>query len=221
MKKIKGIIFDMDGVIFDTERISCRFWQKKLKEHGMDMTEDMYTEIMGRNRVGIIKGLESMFNRPEIDFYKLSDEKVAQMGEFLDTGRIPVLPGVFEIIDYLDKNGYKKSIATSTRRVKAESRLKKENLFDHFDSIMYGDDVKISKPNPEIFLKTAEKMELNPSEILILEDSPSGIEAAYNGGFRCINVVDMKKPTDEMKSRTIAICDNLFDVIEWLEKNNI
>lgn len=221
MKKIKGIIFDMDGVIFDTERISCRFWQKKLKEHGMDMTEDMYTEIMGRNRVGIIKGLESMFNRPEIDFYKLSDEKVAQMGEFLDTGRIPVLPGVFEIIDYLDKNGYKKSIATSTRRVKAESRLKKENLFDHFDSVMYGDDVKISKPNPEIFLKTAEKMELNPSEILILEDSPSGIEAAYNGGFRCINVVDMKKPTDEMKSRTIAICDNLFDVIEWLEKNNI
>lgn len=221
MKKIKGIIFDMDGVIFDTERISCRFWQKKLKEHGMDMTEDMYTEIMGRNRVGIIKGLESMFNRPEIDFYKLSDEKVAEMGEFLDTGRIPVLPGVFEIIDYLDKNGYKKSIATSTRRVKAESRLKKENLFDHFDSIMYGDDVKISKPNPEIFLKTAEKMELNPSEILILEDSPSGIEAAHNGGFRCINVVDMKKPTEEMKSKTIAICDNLFDVIDWLEKNNI
>lgn len=220
MKDIKGIIFDMDGVIFDTERISCSFWQKKLKEHDMDMTEEMYTEIMGRNREGIIKGLESMFNRPEIDFYKLSDEKVVEMGQFLDSGRIPVLPGVFEIIDYLDKNGYKKAIATSTRRVKAEQRLKKEHILEHFDGIMYGDEVKISKPNPEIFMKAAEKLGLEPSEILILEDSPSGIEAAYNGGFRCINVVDMKNPTDEMKERTVAICDNLFEVIDWLEENN-
>lgn len=220
MKNIKGVIFDMDGVIFDTERMSSRFWQKTMAKYGYEINDEIYAEVMGRDREGIVKALEGIYKNPKIDFKSIAEEKTDAMVEELDKNPIPKLLGVDEILLFLKENNYKIAVATSTRKIRAEKRLKKEGLYDYFDAFMYGDDVNRSKPNPEIFLRAAEKLGLDPKNCLILEDSPSGIEAAYNGGFSCINVVDMKKPTEKMKSETIEICDNLFEVIEWLKHNN-
>ncbi|WP_101772553.1 HAD family hydrolase [Peptostreptococcus faecalis] len=220
MSNIKGVIFDMDGVIFDTESMSSDFWRKTMAKYGHEMNDEIYSEVMGRNKEGVIEGLESIYKDPSIDFRKISEEKTAAMVEQLDKNPIPTLPGIYEIIEYLKLKGYKMGVATSTRKFRAEKRLKKENIYDHMHAFMYGDEVEKSKPHPEIFLKTAQMLNLEPGECLVLEDSPSGIEAAYNGGFKCINVVDMKKPTEQMKKRTIAICDDLFEVIDWLEENN-
>lgn len=220
MKKIKGVIFDVDGVIFDTESMSAEFWKKTLKKYGIDMEKSVYSEIMGRNKAGIVEKFEEFYSQSNLDFWKLSDEKTEAMVNQLDNNPIPIMPGVFEILDYLKEKGYKLGVASSTRADRSIKRLKKENLYDYFEAFMFGDQVKESKPNPEIFLKTAEKLGIKPEECLILEDSPSGIEAAFKGGFNCINVVDQKQPDEEMKSRTIAICYNLKEVIDWLEKNN-
>ena len=220
MNKIKGIIFDVDGVIFDTERISSEFWIKTMKKHGHHMDHEIYSQIMGRNSEGIISGLEEIYKDPNIDFRAISKEKVDDMVEYLDSGDIPVKTGVFEIIDYLEKNGYKRAVATSTRKKRAKRRLEKEGIYKHMNAFMYGDEVIHSKPDPEIFLMAAKKIGLKPEECLVIEDSPAGVEAAIKGGFLCINVVDMKQPTEYIKKNTAAVCDDLFGVIEWLEKNN-
>lgn len=221
MRKIKGVIFDVDGVIFDTERISAEFWDKTMRKYGYTMGVKTYANVMGRDRAGVIAGLEEAYNYdPKLDFGALSTEKTADMVEALDSGRIPVKEGVFEIIDYLEKNGYKKAVATSTRKSRAKKRLEKEHIYEHMDAFMYGDEVKESKPNPEIFLKAAEKINLKPEECLVIEDSPAGIEAARAGGFLCINVVDLKEPTDEMIAHSLARYNSLLEVIDWLEENN-
>lgn len=219
MKDIKGIIFDVDGVIFDTERMSSKFWKKTMDRYGLEMNDEIYTEVMGRNVDGIISGLEEIYGKDTLDFRKVASEKTAEMVEELDSKPIPILPGVFEILDYLKLKGYKLAVATSTRKERAEKRLKKEDIYDYIDEFMYGDQVEHSKPNPEIFLKVAEKLNLQPSECLVLEDSPAGVEAAYRGGFRCIHVVDMKKTTEEMKKQIIASCENLHEVKKWIELN--
>lgn len=220
MKKIKGVIFDVDGVIFDTERMSSAFWAKTMAKYGYKMDDSIYTQVMGRNRAGLIAGLEEIYQDPSIDFDSISTEKTAAMVAELDANPIPVLPGVYEIVDYLEKNEYKRAIATSTREERSVSRLKRTNLYDRFQGYMYGDWVEHSKPNPEIFLKAAEQLGLKPEECLVLEDSPSGVEAAYNGGFPCINVVDFKEPTEAMIKHSIARCRGLLEVIDWLEENN-
>ena len=142
------------------------------------------------------------------------------MVESLDSGRIPVKEGVFEIIKYLEDNGYKRAVATSTRKSRAKQRLEKEHIYEHFQAFMYGDEVTHSKPNPEIFLKAAEKINLKPEECLVIEDSPSGVKAAYDGGFKCINVWDIKEPTEEMLNQTETVCNSLLGVIDWLKENN-
>ncbi len=220
MKKIKAVIFDVDGVIFDTERMSSRFWIATMKKYGHKMTDETYKKVMGRNFDGVIDGLEKIYNDPDIDFRSIAVEKREAMINELDSNRIPVLPGVFEIFEYLKEKGYKIGIATSTGRNLAEKRLKKENIYAYIDEFMFGDEVENSKPNPEIFLKVASKLNLRPEECLVLEDSPSGIKAAFSGGFKCINVVDFKEPTKEMINQSDGICNNLFEVIDWLEKNN-
>ncbi len=220
MNKIKGIIFDVDGVIFDTERMSSDFWTKTMKKYGYEMGDAEYSQVMGRNRAGIIEGLEKIYAGSGLDFESLANEKTEAMVAQLDAYPIPILPGVFEIIDYIDKRGYKKGIATSTRKIRAENRLKKEHVYEHFDAYMYGDEVVDSKPNPEIFLKVADKLGLSPKECLVLEDSPSGVEAAYRGGFRCINIVGIKEPTQDMIDHTEARLNSLLELIDWLECND-
>lgn len=220
MNNIKAIIFDVDGVIFDTERMSARYWVATMSKYGYEMTEDTYKKVMGRNFEGIVSGLQEIYNNPEIDFRTIALEKRESMVEELDKNRIPVLPGVYQLLDFLKENEYKIGIATSTRKERAKERLIKEDIFKYVDSDMYGDEVKNSKPSPEIFLKVAEKLNLKPSQCLVIEDSPSGLKAARDGGFISVNVVDFKEPDEEMKKNTDFVFNDLFEVISWLNKNN-
>ncbi len=109
------------------------------------------------------------------------------------------------------------AVATSTKRERAVKRLAKANLKDCFDAIVCGDDVVNSKPNPEIFLKAAKKINVNPKNCIVIEDSPMGVEAAYNGGIRCINVPDLKEPDEQIKSQSHKILENLLEVREYLK----
>ncbi|HGL5935975.1 TPA: HAD family hydrolase, partial [Clostridioides difficile] len=107
-----------------------------------------------------------------------------------------------------------------TKRERAVKRLAKANLKDYFDAIVCGDDVVNSKPNPEIFLKAAKKINVNPKNCIVIEDSPMGVEAAYNGGIRCINVPDLKEPDEQIKSQSHKILENLLEVREYLKSLN-
>ncbi|EQF38456.1 haloacid dehalogenase-like hydrolase family protein [Clostridioides difficile CD169] len=133
MQKVEGIIFDMDGVLFDSERISLEFWMETFEKYGYTMTKEIYTSVMGRNRKGIIEGLTDIYDSsvPIIDLY---DEKTKNMIEFMERKGAPIKLGVNELISFLKENGYKMAVATSTKRERAVKRLAKANLKDYFDA---------------------------------------------------------------------------------------
>lgn len=217
MKDVKGVIFDMDGVILDTETLSLMFWDKVLKSHGIEMDREKHILLMGKNSEETVKCLKEIYGEyvPIKDYYL---EKGQAVIDYLEENKPGVKKGFESLLKYLIENGYKSAIATSTARWKMANRMKFLHFDEMVDCVICGDEVNKSKPNPEIFLKAAEKLGLTPEECIVIEDSKSGVEAAYNGGFRCIMVPDYKKPDEEMKEMVFKVMDSLEDVEEWLKK---
>lgn len=219
MKDVKGVIFDMDGVIIDTESLSLVFWEKILKKHGIQMDREAQISLMGKGRDDTIEGLKEAYGRelPMEDYYM---EKGQAVIDYLEENKPGVKKGFESLLKYLIENGYKTAIATSTVRWKMKNRMKFLHFDEMVDDVVCGDEVKKSKPNPnpEIFLKAAQKLNLNPEECIVIEDSKAGVEAAYKGGFRCIMVPDFVKPDDDLKKKTLKIVDSLEEVEEWLKK---
>lgn len=131
---------------------------------------------------------------------------------------MPLKEGVNELIDYLKENDYKIALATSSDREKAEYLLELVKIKDKFDYIICGNDIVNSKPNPEIFLKAAENLKVEPKECIVIEDSKFGVKAAVNAGMKAINVPDMKMPDSEVKSMAFKIFNNLLEVKEYISK---
>ncbi|MGL5694673.1 MAG: HAD family hydrolase [Peptostreptococcaceae bacterium] len=217
MGDIKGIIFDMDGVLIDTEKISYKFWVKAFEKFGYEYTMDTHSSIIGRNNESIRNVLSNSFGEdfPLDDIYKHRSEG---MIKHLEEEGTPIKLGVCELLDFLQENDYKIAVATSTNRERALQRLESVGINGRFDAMVCGDEVENSKPNPEIFLKAADKLGLSPKECIVIEDSPAGVEAGYNGGMKVINVPDMKEPDDEIIKNTIAICENLLKVRDYLKE---
>lgn len=217
MEKIEGVIFDMDGILFDTERISFSIWKKILKKYGYVINKDEYVSFMGKNRQTANKLFIKKYGE-DFPIKKIRDEKDIDMLKFINENGVPIKPGVYELLDFLGENGYKVALATATCRERAIHLLDKAGIVDKFKTIICGDDVIKSKPNPEIFLKAAENLEADPQKCIVLEDSPAGIEAAYNGGMMGINVPDLKEPDDETERLAYKICESLLDVKAYLLK---
>ncbi|WP_300279715.1 HAD family hydrolase [Peptacetobacter sp.] len=219
MKNIKGVIFDMDGVILDTESLSLIFWEKIFKKHNIEIKRDAQILLMGKGKDDTIKGLKEIYGKelPMEEYYK---EKGQAVIDYLEENKPGVKKGFESLLKYLLEHNYKTAIATSTVRWKMKNRMKFLHFDDMVGAVICGDEVKETKPNPEIFLKAAEKLNLSPKECLVIEDSKAGVEAAYNGGFKCIMVPDFKKPDEELREKAYKIMDSLEDV-EYLLKNSI
>ena len=216
MGKIKGIIFDMDGVLVDTERISFKFWEKSFEKYGYKYSMDTHLSLIGRNNNSIRNILGETFGT-EFPLDEICNYKSESMIKYLLEEGTPLKIGVFELLDFLRKSNYKIAVATSTYKERAIQRLESVGIKEKFDDMVCGDEIEYSKPNPEIFLKAAEKLGLKPEECIVIEDSPAGVEAGYKGGMTVINVPDMKTPDEEMKKYSSLICNNLLDVKEYLE----
>ncbi|SCI15921.1 MULTISPECIES: HAD family hydrolase [unclassified Romboutsia] len=217
MENIKGIIFDMDGVLIDTEKISFECWVKAFKKYGYNYNMDVHTSIIGRNNESIrnVLGQTYGIEFPLDDIYEC---RTKYMNEYLELNGTPSKLGVHELLRFLKENEYKIALATSTNRKRAIKRLESAGIENVFDGIICGDEVENSKPNPEIFLKAAKKLGLRPEECMVVEDSPAGIEAGYNGGMTVIHVPDMIEPSEEMKMKSSYIFENLFMVKQYLEE---
>ena len=218
MKKIEGIIFDMDGTLFDTERVSFKIWQQVMRKHGYSMSKEVYISLMGRKRNDANKILLKLYGE-DFPLEKIRAEKEVDMLKFIEEKGVPVKEGAFELLDFLVENRYKVALATSTCRERALSLLKMVGITDRFSVIICGDDVVNSKPDPEIFLKAAEGMKAAPQNCVVIEDSPAGIKAACNGEMISINVTDLKEPDEEMRRLSNKIYSNLLEVKDYLLRN--
>ena len=216
MKNIKAVIFDMDGVLIDTERISFSAFREVLRGYNYEMTEAFYLTMIGRN----IKSIkELMINEygSEFPFEEVYEKKVKIAVDTIERDGVIVKPGVHEIINYLRDNNFKIAVATSTRRQRAHYLLEEIQIKDKVDYIICGDQVENSKPDPEIFLKAAKGLHIPPENCMVIEDSDAGILAASRAGMIGINVPDMKKPDEKMKNTAYKICNSLLEVKMYLE----
>ena len=214
MKK-HTIIFDMDGVIFDTERIYRDIWIEIYARHGYTMTNDIYKTLIGRDRKSIIDILKKRYGE-NYKGMEIFDECDYNLKKVIDDGKVPLKYGALEIFKYLKNNNYKMAIATSSPKTKLEMQLKIHALEDIFDAIICADDVTKSKPDPEIFLVAAKKLNSEPCDCIVIEDSPAGIKAAFNAGMTAIHVEDLVEADDDIKNYSEKQFKNLIQVMEYL-----
>lgn len=213
MKNVNGIIFDMDGVLIDTERISFNSFKEVFKSYDYEIDEEFYLKLIGHNVKSIKKIMINNYG-DDFPFDEIYEKKVKLSVDTIERDGVIVKKGVHELIDYLKDNNYKIAVATSTRRERAHHLLNEIGILDKIDYIICGDQVTNSKPDPEIFLKAASGINVLPKNCMVIEDSEAGIIAAHNAEIRSINVPDMIKPNDNMKNLSFKICDNLLKVKE-------
>ncbi|MBO5561438.1 MAG: HAD family phosphatase [Firmicutes bacterium] len=214
---IKAIIFDMDGVIFDSERLILDCWIKVAKKYGIDDIEQTCRACIGINR----QATEATFYRrygENFDYDKYRHEAADMFFASLENGILPIKTGVRELLDFIEKSNIPAAIASSTKAEIVTRELRDAGLLDHFYGIVGGDMVQNSKPAPDIFLLAAEKLGVKPEECLVIEDSHNGIRAAANANMHSIMVPDLLPPTDEMRELSDKVLDTLLDVKEYIRK---
>ena len=214
---MKAVIFDMDGLMIDSERASYECYKKYMNNLGMDMTVEFYKTLLGQT-VAICKEKflrEYGENFPYEECVKTMHKMLNQ--QFVTEG-VPIKKGLIELLKYLKENNFKTMVATSSARNRVDIILNQAGVMKYFDDTICGDEVKNGKPNPEVFLKACDKLKINPNEALVLEDSEAGIQAAFGGGIDVVCVPDMKYPDEKYQKMSKAICKDLFDVKTYIEE---
>ena len=207
---IHAVVFDMDGVLIDSECLYRKFAFQTARELGFTIPEKLHLATIGLTRSAgeelVRAGLGETF--PYEEFVRIWRSRVtaAMMAH------VPLKPGVREFLETLDQLEVPSGVATSSSAEAAEHHLARADLISHFSAIVSGDDVDHSKPHPEPFLLAAERLEVEPENCLALEDSYNGIRAAHAAGMQAIMVPDLLPPTDEMKRLAIAIVDDLHTI---------
>ncbi len=211
----KTVIFDMDGVLFDTEKIYLDVWTKVFKKYGYSMTKEIYCKVIATGRENVKKVFKEEFgeNIPIEEMYK---EKDKALEEELKK-KIPIKDGAYELLRYLKNEKYKLALATSASKERMEKQLNQSNFRKVFDEVVCRDDVKKTKPNPEIFLKAANKLNVSPEECIVIEDSSAGVEAAYKGNMTPIHVVDLKGADEKIKRYSYRSFNNLYEIKNYFK----
>ena len=219
---IKAVVFDMDGTLFDTERIYQIAWRITALEFGMaeERIGGMIEALTGRNT----HDSRAYFEKHLADVSDY-DTFIGRRGAHYDAqieaiGGIPFKPGVHELMQYLKQNGIKIALATATRKERTLDNLQKTGLYDCFDVIVTGDMVTNGKPHPETFLTAAELLGFDPKECMGVEDSFNGIQSVSAAGLLTVMVPDVKQPTPEIAALLDYRCENLLEICDILENLN-
>lgn len=214
---IKAIIFDMDGVIFDTERLALEGWLNSSKAIGYEISQDIILRTRGLNAEKTKEFLQGFF-RTEEDYNNCRTNKQEYIMNYISKNGIPKKEGLIELLNFLQIENYKIAIATSTGRDITLYYLRCAGLLEYFDQIICGDEVFKGKPEPEIYIKAANKLGISPENCMVLEDSQYGITSAYRAHMKPVMIPDLGVITDcKTKALLYAEVNSLADVIDMLE----
>jgi HAD superfamily hydrolase (TIGR01509 family) len=215
--EIELIIFDMDGLMFDTEKISYIAWNEAAKQYNYQISRDLFEKTVGTD-INKTKEIYIKHFGDRFPFDLIRSERAKISDEIIKTNGVPIKKGFCELMKHLNNGKIKKAVATSTSRKRALNLLSLVQIDGFFDYILCGDEIKNCKPNPEIFLKVADKLKCTPKKCLVLEDSEIGIIAAYQAGMIPIMVPDLKEPSKEIQSFIFSRMNSLLDVKSFLEE---
>lgn len=210
---IKAVLFDMDGLLLDTEKLLVRFWQEAASEAGFNMTREIALNIRSMHRSFAVPYLKSVLG-DNFDYAKTRARRMELMSDYLAENGLELKKGAKELLTYLNENNIPAAVVTATDSERAEKYLKETGIFGYFERIISATMVKEGKPKPDIYLYAAEQLGLEPYECAALEDSPNGVKSAASAGCRTIMVPDLTEPDEELSGIIAARANSLEDVVE-------
>ncbi len=209
---LKLVIFDMDGLMFDTEAVMFRAFMEVTGEMGFKATREQYVSLIGLGPEEDFIKYKEWFG-PEVDsraLYRLGGERKL---EILDREGIPVKKGLYELLTELDRLGIMKAVASSSGKKVVIDNLERAGIADRFDYLLSAEEIERGKPFPDIFLNVCRKLDVKPCEALVLEDSLFGVQASLNGGIPVIQIPDMLELPEYERGQCLAVKDSLDEVI--------
>ena len=216
----KCILFDIDGLMVDSEKLTFTLIREILREHGFDLSLDFYRKTIGRNQKIGAQLFTDAF--PGIDGQRdVYDVFEGRYEASVREGRLEPKPGLFELLDELDRRNIRRAVASSNVERVVMANLKSIGVLSRLDAIVYDGLVQRVKPFPDLFLKAAELLDAQPEECLVLEDSTAGVQAACAAHIPVIVIPDLIPPTEETLKICLARMDSLLDVRDYIVSNDI
>lgn len=218
--EIKAVLFDMDGLMVDTESLSTEAFINSAKVQGYNMTKEETLKVLGFTKANIYQFWIDYFQGTNVDGKKLVDDHYEYIENVLYTVGPEKMPYVEELLKYLRENNYKIAVASSSDTADIKNNLEKTKLEKYIDEIASGAEVENGKPAPDVFLLAAKRLGVDPKDCLILEDSKAGIKAGKASGAMVFMVPDMFTVDKECEDTADRILTNLGEVIGILEGKN-
>jgi HAD superfamily hydrolase (TIGR01509 family) len=214
----KAVIFDMDGLMYDSERLAREAYRTIEVRHGFELPDSLLDSVMGFVCSEVKRRLQEYFDAEGIsadarDIYRERNDLIMEM--VYENG-VPEKPGLRELIEYAHSADKKLAVASAASPGRVDVFLKKSGLSESFDVVVNGGDVRNGKPDPEIFLTAADRLGLAPEECLVLEDSNNGVLAAAAAGIPVIVIPDRTEPSGEAQRLAAAVLPSLTNVMIWL-----
>lgn len=211
LEQVDAFVFDMDGVIFDSERGCLNVWRTIAEENKLPDIETVFKQCIGTTNVATRQILMDAYGR-DFDVDRFTQQASKRFHERFDDGRLPILPGAESLLIKLNELGVPVGLASSTREASVRRELTDAGLIKYFKNITCGDMLKVSKPEPDIYLLACRNLCVEPSRAVAVEDSFNGIRSAYRAGMVPVMVPDLIPADEEMRQLSFEIYDSLYEV---------
>lgn len=217
---IKAVIFDMDGLMIDTEKLLVKYWLEAAHDYGYDLKREHILGIRSLAAKYAIPKLQAEIGK-DFDYYKVRTLRIQLMNQHINTYGLDEKPGLGELLDYLKEHKYLTAVATATDPERTKQYLGSLDRLKYFDQIVCASMVQNGKPAPDIYLEAAARLHVHPSECMALEDSPNGILSAYRAGMYPVMIPDLSEPDEDTKKLLYECTDHLSKVIKLLENRKL
>lgn len=211
------VIFDMDGTLLDTERISVDAWQAANRKFGYEIPADFIISYFGTTRDKIDQLYRDTYG-PDFPIEQIRAERMELGRQYFLEHPVPVKPGAAELLQHLRERNVVTALASSTFHTQVEEQLRRAGLRDLLDIVVGGDMVSRSKPEPDIFLLALEKANARAAYSLVVEDTENGARAGIAAGCPTVIVPDLRQPGQEVRDRLFACCPSLLDLIPLVDQ---
>lgn len=208
------VVFDMDGILFDTERLCQDSWLAVAEEKGLPGMAEIFPQCIGLNANDSRRIVMNAYGE-DFDYEGFREQASVWFWDYIEKNGLPMKPGVRELLDWLKENGWTVGLASSTRRSSVLNHLEQVGIRGYFSTVITGDMVEHSKPQPDIYLMACRELGADPEETYAIEDSPNGIRSAHAAGMTPLMVPDMIAPDEEMRRLSSCIFKDLFEVLEY------
>lgn len=205
-----GVIFDMDGLMFDTERLGLEGWKKAGRILGYPIGEEMVARIRGCNRTDAERLFKEQYGE-SFDYGKGREIRLQYAAREIEEKGLPVKPGLYALLEFLDNRGIPMAVATACDRERAQGYLEAAGIRNYFKAVVCGDEIGHAKPWPDIFIRAAERLGTECEYTVVFEDSPNGIEAACRAGCIPVMVPDLTVPDDNLRKKCYSVINSLCE----------